>query len=215
MEVRNMELMLGTSIQDAADQMVELAKRENVEVHVTFNGTQLVAVPTTVAKDLATSYLTTIEERHQAWEASPEGQEALARRAEAERRAAAAEAEGVLPFQLKEGEQEWWAKYQETNSRDPYSACTLRYAARWANLMEQKLQQGATLKDIAESASHEADLEGITGFMYGCSVGCLSKVWVHGEELRRWHNLKTQIRNEGEKANESGGVLNPACLTIG
>jgi hypothetical protein len=40
-------------------------------------------------------------------------------------------------------------------------------------------------------------------------------VWKHGEALRLWHNLKTQIRDEGEKANESGGVLNPACLSIG
>jgi len=33
-------------------------------------------------------------------------------------------------------------------------------------------------------------------------------------ELRQWHNLKTQIKDEGEKANASGGVLNPALLTI-
>jgi hypothetical protein len=42
----------------------------------------------------------------------------------------------------------------------------------------------------------------------------LASCWEHGEELRRWHNLKTQIRDEGEKANESGGVLNPALLNI-
>jgi deoxyribonuclease V len=49
----------------------------------------------------------------------------------------------------------------------------------------------------------------------GCAMSILSQVWVHGEQLRRWHNLKTQIRNEGEKANESGGVLNPALLSLG
>jgi len=32
--------------------------------------------------------------------------------------------------------------------------------------------------------------------------------------LRKWHNIKTQIGNEGEKANASGGVLNPALLNI-
>jgi hypothetical protein len=35
------------------------------------------------------------------------------------------------------------------------------------------------------------------------------------EELRRWHNLRTQIGDEGEKANEDGGVLNPALLRVG
>lgn len=51
--------------------------------------------------------------------------------------------------------------------------------------------------------------------MYGCAVSILSQVWIHGEELRRWHNLDSQIGTEGEKANESGGVLNPAVLNIG
>ena len=37
----------------------------------------------------------------------------------------------------------------------------------------------------------------------------------YGDQLRRQHNLKTQLGNEGEKANESGGVLNPALLSIG
>jgi len=33
--------------------------------------------------------------------------------------------------------------------------------------------------------------------------------------LRRWHNKENQIGTEGDKANESGGVLNPALLSIG
>lgn len=47
------------------------------------------------------------------------------------------------------------------------------------------------------------------------AVVVLTKCWSRGEELRRWHNLDTQIGNEGEKANASGGVLNPALLTTG
>jgi len=77
------------------------------------------------------------------------------------------------------------------------------------------MANGETVEDCADTASHLADSEGITGFMYGCAVAILAKVWVHGEALRRWHNLKTQLRDEGEKANESGGVLNPALLNLG
>lgn len=51
--------------------------------------------------------------------------------------------------------------------------------------------------------------------MYGAAVAVLSKVWLYGERLRRWHNLATQRGNEGEKANqEDGAVLNPAIITI-
>lgn len=62
---------------------------------------------------------------------------------------------------------------------------------------------------------YSSHTEGITGFMYGCAVSALAHFWAHGEALRRWHNLDTQIGTEGEKANESGGVLNPALLNIG
>lgn len=59
------------------------------------------------------------------------------------------------------------------------------------------------------------DDDGITGFMYGCAVQMLAKSWKHGEALRRWHNKETQIGMEGDKANETGGVLNPALLSLG
>jgi hypothetical protein len=49
----------------------------------------------------------------------------------------------------------------------------------------------------------------------GCAVSILSHFWKHGEELRRWHKIDTQIGDVGDKANESGGVLNPALLNIG
>lgn len=108
------------------------------------------------------------------------------------------------------------AKWEEMVriNKDPYSSCCVRYAERWAELMEQKMVEGSKLDDIADAASHEADTEGITGFMYGCAVGMLSDGWKYGEELRRWHNLKTQIQHEGEDANRTGGVLNPALLNI-
>lgn len=101
------------------------------------------------------------------------------------------------------------------NNQDEYGARIYSYAKDWAELMEKGMAEGAKLEDIAESTSRTADYDGITGFMYGAAVSVLSHVWKHGEELRRWHNLKTQLHHEGEKANETGGVLNPAIMKIG
>lgn len=101
------------------------------------------------------------------------------------------------------------------NNRDGYGAAVFKYAERWADLMEEAMAGGAKLRDVAKDLSHKADTEGITGFMYGAAVSILSQAWEHGEELRRWHNLDTQIQDEGERANESGGTLNPALLNIG
>lgn len=119
---------------------------------------------------------------------------------------------GLPEFKLKDD-----AAWKEglANNQDPYGSGIYRYAAKWASLMERELLAGKKLTDIAKATSHKADEEGITGFMYGAAVSVLSLCWEHGEELRRWHNLDTQIGTEGERANESGGVLNPAALLIG
>lgn len=107
--------------------------------------------------------------------------------------------------------------YEEglANNQDPYGNRCYTYAVDWAELMEKAMDEGKTIAEVAKATSHEADTDGITGFMYGMAVNILAHCWAHGEELRRWHNLDMQIGDEGEKANESGGVLNPAILNIG
>lgn len=114
---------------------------------------------------------------------------------------------------MKISNQENWDKGRANNT-DPYGNAIYEYAERWANLMEERMENGEALADIAEKTSHEADIEGITGFMYGAAVSVLSSVWEHGETLRRWHNKDVQLNNEGDIANENGTVLNPALLTI-
>lgn len=124
-------------------------------------------------------------------------------------------------MKLKRGMEKKYAKYVKMNSRDDYSKGVVTYTERWAALMEKAIGKQTisnavehTIRSVAKDTSHDADKEGITGFMYGCAVQALAQFWVHGEILRRWHNLDTQIKNEGEKANESGGVLNPAILVM-
>jgi hypothetical protein len=101
------------------------------------------------------------------------------------------------------------------NNEDPYGRAVYRFASEWATRMEQAMAAGETLAVCARRTVSEADDEGITGFMYGAAVSILSQAWAHGDALRRWHNLDTQIGTEGERANESGGTLNPALLNIG
>jgi len=114
-----------------------------------------------------------------------------------------------------------YAGWREKNS-DPYSRRCFTYAEEWADLLEARISIGASDDDIkaviekhADADSRTADTDGITGFMYGAAVSILSKAWVFGEPLRQWHNLKTQIGDEGERANRDGGTLNPALLNIG
>ncbi|MBR4705451.1 MAG: hypothetical protein IKP02_07640 [Paludibacteraceae bacterium] len=104
-------------------------------------------------------------------------------------------------------------EYQEgyNNNLDPYGHAVYTFAERWAELMEREILKSedpdAVITAQAEHLSHEADTEGITGFMYGCAVSILSACWLYGEQLRVWHNA--QYRYAGD------GVVNPAIMTIG
>lgn len=116
-------------------------------------------------------------------------------------------------FQIKEGLKSEYAEYVDKNDKDPYSRRIITFTERWAALMEARVSQGESVKDVADECERSANAEGITGFMYGCAVQALAHFWVHGEELRQWHNIKTQVTDEGERANESGGVLDPAIMS--
>jgi hypothetical protein len=109
-----------------------------------------------------------------------------------------------------------WQKGVDAQKGDGYGLGVYGFAEAWARLMQAKMAEGKPIGEVADACCSLADKNyGITGFMYGAAVSVLSHCWKHGEELRRWHNIKTQIRDEGERANESGGVLNPALLNIG
>ena len=101
-----------------------------------------------------------------------------------------------------------WENFVEVNSQDPYSSGVVRYAEYWAKFMQYLMvkHDGVTIAQIADKASHAADIEGVTGFMYGCAVNVLSQVWKYGEELRKWHNKEYDY--------EGDGVVNPAVLTV-
>jgi len=107
-----------------------------------------------------------------------------------------------------------WTKAVEANT-DSYSKGVIDFARCWGRLMQLGVQRGQSIASVAKLTSNMADVAGITGFMYGAAVSTLSKTWIHGDDLRRWHNIDCQIGNEGEKANITGGTLNPALLGVG
>jgi hypothetical protein len=115
---------------------------------------------------------------------------------------------------MKIADEQAWQDYTGKNMGHPYGRAILTYAERWADAMEAAMAGGETLEACADRTGHEADTEGITGFMYGAAVKTLADCWEHGDQLRRWHNLDSQIGTEGEEANEGGGVLNPAVLRL-
>lgn len=114
-------------------------------------------------------------------------------------------------MKILEGREQDYKDWYNKNL-DPYGHASFTYAERWAEMMENLIENSTDepmkiIVDNADRLSHEADTEGITGFMYGCAVSILSHCWKYGEELRKWHNKEYNY--------EGDGVVNPAVLTIG
>jgi hypothetical protein len=117
----------------------------------------------------------------------------------------------------------YWPAYEDMTDEqrgECYSAIVIITAERWADLMENLYaDEWEGIDAIAKQAYRDVRCElgdrwSLTGFQYGIAVAVLTRCWEHGEELRRWHNLTTQIGTEGEAANDNGTVLNPALITI-
>jgi len=206
----------GEDIRDTSVKMVALANESQEQVQTEFNEIPVLAKPGDDPQSIISAYFAESKRRHDEYVASPEYKERCRKAEEAERQRAAL-LEGALSVALPKmsfKDESTWKEGLEKN-QDPYGHAVYTFAERWARLMETRIANGEAIADCADEVCHLADNEGITGFMYGCAVSILSRCWKYGEELRRWHNLKTQIRTEGERANESGSVLNPAILTIG
>ena len=214
--VRRYDGMPGKLITEMIERMIALANGRLGAVVAELNGVEVSVKDGDVVDERLAWMQAEQERKHQAYIASPEYKESqrLAEIAEKKRAAARAEILSIAPEHMGLKDEDAWKKTVENNS-DGYGSGVVRFAEKWARFMEARMATGATVKDCADECSGLADDEGITGFMYGCAVSILSQVWIHGEALRRWHNKTTQLGTEGDAANETGGVLNPALLSIG
>mgnify|MGYP001603931777 CR=1 FL=1 len=217
------EASLGESIQMVAERMVDAWEAQALlsgiegptEVLSTFNDVPLLYCGRGPASTIVEAYWQESNRRAKVYRDSPAYAEQQRKNAEAAHRKALllCGALAMAPDRMTLRCVAGWEQACKANT-DPYGAAILAYAERWARLMEGRIAHGGTLEACASEASNIADTEGITGFMYGAAVGILAEVWVHGEALRRWHNLTTQLSDEGEQANTTGGVLNPALLRL-
>ena len=113
-------------------------------------------------------------------------------------------------MKIVKGKEQEYKDWYEKNS-DPYGRACFTYAERWAEMMEKEIDESKenamkVIVDNAEKLRHEADKEGITGFMYGIAVRILSLYWEYGECLRKWHNKEYEY--------DGDGVVNPAVITV-
>ena len=108
--------------------------------------------------------------------------------------------------------QQEWDNCVEIN-KDFYGKACVDVARQAMKILDEEPDDFDTHKLICR-ADDESGAGGITGFMAGCVAQMISRCHSRGEEFRCKWNRGNQISDEGEKANKSGGILNPAILHI-
>lgn len=112
-------------------------------------------------------------------------------------------------MKIIEGKEQEYQDWKNKNT-DAYGRECFEYAERWANMLEEQIEKENNPENViftyASKYSSDADINGITGFMYGCVVQILSLSWKYGEYLRKWHNKEYDYNGDG--------VVNPAIITI-
>lgn len=115
-------------------------------------------------------------------------------------------------MKILEGKEKDWEQCKEINSKDMYSRYAIEFMVRWAELLEKKIEENPdisaedAIRKYADGTSVKADIDGITGFQFGCVVNLLYKFWIFGKELNAWHNSKYGYEGEG--------TVNPAMMLL-
>lgn len=112
---------------------------------------------------------------------------------------------------MKFSDKEKWDITLKAQTSD-YGKEIMRYAECWANLMENEIKNGKTLRQIADVTSHKADTNGLSGSMYNMAVIILVGTWIYGKELNALHNKSGG--EQGKQATKEGKTLNYTSITI-
>ena len=174
----------GTLLPAVFLEMVGLANRKKESVRAEINGITLTVEPNSNIMKLADRFYKERSRREKDYLASPEAKKEPARRIEFKKNLKQARERGFLPFSIKD--KKAWQRYVGFN-QDMYGADILRFASRWAKLMEKEMSLGAKLADIADKTAGKADLEGMSGHSMYLATAVLARVWEHGEDLWKWH----------------------------
>lgn len=102
-------------------------------------------------------------------------------------------------MKIKLGMESVYASVKNEMTQDGRTNDIINYAEHWADMMEQRISNGASVSEAAAQTRYEANQENLSWFMYGNAVRMLVNFWDHGEELRQWQqqsNRPQQVQQE-------------------
>lgn len=105
-------------------------------------------------------------------------------------------------MKIKAGMESVYASVKNEMTQDGRNNAVISYAERWADMMEQRISNGASVSEAAAQTRYEANQEDLSWFMYGNAVRVLVNFWDHGEELHQWQQQSNSPRQVQQEAPE-------------
>lgn len=96
---------------------------------------------------------------------------------------------------MKAKNKESWDRVLAANPAGGYEGKILRFAGRWAERMEARLEWGEKVEEVAEEAIDDPELR-LTSTQLCMAVVALAKHWAHGAELKSWYDKRRQTAKE-------------------
>lgn len=95
---------------------------------------------------------------------------------------------------IKEGMEQEYEEMVEIYIK--YNMAIIWYSQRWAEMMDESIANGASVRDAAEDTRSLVEEGGASGSVYGFAINILSQFWTHGDDFRQWHNQKVGFQDK-------------------
>lgn len=203
----------GSDIEGHLREMIRVAKAARKPVQSKFDGVLLMASPGDRLEFLLGRFESVIEFAARAYWRMAEGIEL------SNETILATLPPDTSPFPIFSfsSERDWdgeifWQMKLADSQQDAAEMQALRFAARWANLMETAIADGARLEDIGNETCLQAAMGGLDWVYFSWAVFRIASAWVHGTEFAAWRN--SLLRPDVEAIRRADPVLNPPITVI-
>lgn len=83
--------------------------------------------------------------------------------------------------------EELWESLRSSASATPPGDEIIDFAERWGRRIQQEMNDGNELEDVAESTADEVNFDNLTPQEKDIAVMILSAVWAYGDQLQEWY----------------------------
>lgn len=108
-----------------------------------------------------------------------------------------------------------WAALKKWSLPFSFARNVINFADAWGRMMQVKMSSGATVAEAAQATQQAAGRNIVTDDECVAAIRMLASCWIHGVDLRRWHNARYLSSDEFRGAEAQGSTFNPKWTSFG